>query len=213
MGYTRNRTLKEINEAMKKTKEAYDHYVNESWLRKANSTPDYKPVPKRGQFYDSENKEKFNAALTENQNKAMKAVHEYIDQLSREKVATPSAEALAAVQMFAMMDPGSLTKSEYADRIDEMMTKYGDSPITYETLRSLAAKQGIRDFKEHPLMAEKESARAMEDSIKSFFRNHALSDSQNSTDITDGEISFISLALDVGGVQNISTLIPEAQEE
>lgn len=185
-----------IEKNMRAVKEDYDYSTGKSFDLAISNLKGGDMMPERGRFHDDGNRNEYNSKLEAHKREAMDAVNAYLAGLTKTTAAVPSAEALRAVQMFSLLDPGTLTKEDYAKRIDAMMTEYGQDSTTYETLRGLAKKAGIDDFRPHKDIMARDAASYLAKNVAGFFdgnrSNNTLHDSQPS----DGQITFTLMTIE-----------------
>ena len=183
--------LKQIIEKnMRGVKSDYDYYTSASFEWAVKNTRAGEKLPERGVFHEDIFRGEYNEAVKQKKHETMEAVKTYLDGLSKKAAAVPSPEALRAVQMFSMLDPGSMTKTEYARRIDSMMKEYGKDAITYETLRSMAGKADIHGYPVHKDIAVMEAADSLVTNVQSFFDKAVSTGNMHDKGPTDVSISF-----------------------
>jgi hypothetical protein len=193
---SKNELYKLIETNMRAVKEERDHRTEDSFNIAVGRLQPGQMLPKRGRFHDRENLDGYNNFLEEKRRETAAAVREYLDGLKKDAVAGPSEDALRAVQMFALLDPSTLTETEYARRIEGMMTEYGKDPTTYETLRSMASKAGIHGFAPHEAIVKRNSADTLETTVNGFFNSCHSFGGDNEHVATDGSISFSLMAVE-----------------
>ena len=198
---TKDKLISIIEKNMREVKAAHDAYTNASWESKLRNLPAGAITPKKGEFYDEENKQAYNEKVRSLRHAAEAAVEEYASDISLKVSEAPSDAALRAVQMFALLDPTSTTQNDYAQRINDMMNRYGSSSITYETLRGMAVKAGIYNFKPHEEIRARQALEDIPRNVDSFF-NVATALTNNSGNVTDGKIDFT-----IAGIKNLLDVI------
>ena len=181
----------DIEKAMRETKRTYESLTEESWQKKAAETPDYEPIPKRGRFYDPDTKGRYNARVTELRTQANRAVTDFLKNVKVDAIKSPTDEELRSVQMFMLTDPSTLKQTDFLSRVEGMLDKYSGSALTYEAIRSHAAKHGIRDIPPHPAMQQAEALENIPHNVDRFFQEHILSPGKDESPITDGEIAWM----------------------
>lgn len=178
-----------IEKNMKDVKAAHDEYTDRSWKAKLETLTAGEVTPRKGVFYDDQNKNAYNNRVRELKRSTATAIDKFSRGISSEVSEAPSSEALRAVQMFSMMKPDTMSKEDYAQRIDDMMNRYGDSLVTYETLRSMAAAAGIHDFKPHKEIQARNSLEDLSRNVNRFF-DGAIALNNNPGNVSDAAISF-----------------------
>ena len=200
---TKTELMKILEKNMTATKAAREALTGKSFNEKVARSPEGSGLPKRGVFHDDENRQAYNARLDECKKEALEAVNAYLGGLSQSTATGPSEEGLRAVQMFALLDPGTLTKEDYAQRIDAMMNTYGQDATTYETLRGMAVKAGIKDFKPHADIVARDAAESLVRDVSGFFDSIHEQGYQNDRPVSDGRISFTLATIEgnLGGLE------------
>ena len=187
-----------LSDVLDRAKRYWDFYTEASWKKAVVSLPPGKPVPAKGVFYDDENMDRYNEKIAELRDEARAAVGKYSASISDKISKAPSEDALRAVQMFSLTS--GLSAEDYTSRINDMMEKYGDNVMTYEALRGMAEANGVRDFRLHPDVAEKEAVDRIGATVEGFFDSHtAIHGSSNNKPISEGEVAFINMAVETGG--------------
>ena len=179
-----------IEKNMKAVQTSYNELAEASWHKKIESLEPYKPTPKKGCFYDDESKTEYNNKVATYKDETLKVINDYISSVEMAASDAPSEEALRAVQMFSLVDAGSMDQETYANLIDALMNRYGSSLVTYETLRSFAQKAGIMDFKEHPELAAPQSAEEVERLVCRYFDSAKVLSFESEKNISDGMITL-----------------------
>ena len=154
-----------------------------------------KSAPKKGVFYDNDNRLAFNDRLDDLRRDTELTINEYAKGLSKLSAKQPSEEAVRAVQMFSMMDPGTMSREEYSQRINDMIAEYGDNPLTYDTLRGLAVKNGVASITKNPTMEAREALESVKTSVHSFFARNVATSNGRETGLTDGSISWMEMQM------------------
>ena len=176
-------------------KAAYDLYTARSFDQKVRTLAPGQPAPEAGVFYDDQNKEDYNTKIQDLDAAAADAIEKYIDTLATAAVTEPTEEVLRAVQMFVLIDPATITRTEFQTRVDDMIRRYGESMLTYETIRSFAARYKYI-IPEHPEAKERAGAAAIRANIRQFFDGCYVSAIENKAAISEGAIAFAKMALE-----------------
>ena len=184
----------EIKKNMKKAKEAYDHYTAKSWQAKIDTMQPWEPLPERGVFFDDENRAAYNAALRSYGEDARDTLRLYKNDLSTLSAAAPSEAAARAVNVFALSSPGK-DSTGYKRQVDNMIRAYGDNPIAHETIRTIAAKNGVY-IDEHPANKAQRALDDIDMNINNFFEGNIVTTLERKADMTDGSIAFAGMMID-----------------
>ena len=118
-------------------KASYDHYLK-----------GMKPgevIPANKAFYDQVYEGTFYTVCTDLKEKASGLIAGALKDLKTKANAAPTPEALATVQMVAMRK--NITERD----INRLMEAYGDNPITYTTLKDIAAQHDIHSYSDSPV--------------------------------------------------------------
>ncbi|MBR2759739.1 MAG: hypothetical protein IKD66_01090 [Solobacterium sp.] len=196
MAIYKHQMIDAVEKAMRNAKIAHDEKTEKSWQLKVTRLSPADKVPPKGKFYDQAAKDAYNAKLMQYAADAEKAVSDYISGIHKVTVKVPSEEAVRAVQMFSMLDAGTITKEDYAQRVDDMMNQYGqDSAVTYETLRSMAMKAGIHDFKKHPDIVQRDAMQSVQRNVHNFFATRYVDSFSADNPIDDAAIAFTMMMI------------------
>lgn len=192
---TKTEVMNKISKNMRAAKEAYERYTEQSWNSAVAKVRPGQPMPKKGVFYDNDNRLAFNDRLDDLRRDTEITINEYAKGLSKLSAKQPSEEAVRAVQMFSMMDPGTMSREEYSQRINDMIAEYGDNPLTYDTLRSLAVKNGVASITKNPTMEAREALESVKMSVHGFFTRSVATFNGRETGLTDGAISWMEMQM------------------
>ena len=193
---TKAALLDEVRKCMRGADVAFKEFTEASWQEKVNNTPDWEPMPKRGTFYDDVNREKYNDRINTLHKQAADAINSYVKDIAAQAVKAPTEEATRAVQMFSLMEPGTFPPGAYKVKVDDMLNKYGDNPMTYETIRS-QAKKGDLHYPEHPTTVARDKAAILAQSVDSFFMHRHAAKGGRGPEVIDGEVGFVLDAIDL----------------
>ena len=185
--------ISNIKKNMAELQKSFNATTAASWDAKVSGMQTYERLPKKGCFYDAENREKFNARCAELKAATLDQVQNFRNSIDCDVAAAPSNEAVRALQMFAMLPPETLASTEdYARRVNALADKYGDNVMFSESLRGIAAKNGVH-MEEHPAIKAFNEADSIGHIVNNFFdRHHVLSGSDGSSqEITDAEIAYM----------------------
>lgn len=169
MYYTKEQAADRIKAAYSEIKPMYDQTAEKSRAEYMANLPVGQPIPQEGIIYGETNKGDFKNFVSGQRQKALSTLSDYRDSIDDSMAAAPTDEALRAVQAFALRDPDSMTREEYADQVDRLMKRYGGNYTAYMTLYDMAVKKGILDFKKHPLAYEAEDIGRLEREIPRYF--------------------------------------------
>lgn len=192
---TKTDVMSKISANMRAAREAYKKYTEQSWNTAVTNRRHGQPIPKKGVFYDDDNRLAFNVELDALRRDTELTISEYAKGLSKLSAKQPSEEAVRAVQMFSMMDPGMMSREEYGQRINDMIAEYGDNPLTYDTLRSLAVKGGVVSIAKNPTMEARKALESVETSVHGFFARNKATANERETGLTDGAISWMEMQM------------------
>lgn len=201
---TKNELMQILEKNMNATRSDRGAMLSKSFKEKIERSPAGSALPRRDVFHDAENREEYNARIEMRKKEALEAVNAYLGGLSKSAAAVPSEEGLRAVQMFALLDPGTLTKEDYAQRVDALMNEYGQDATTYETLRGMAVKAGIKDFKPHKDIVARDAAESLVRDVSGFFDGIHELGYPNDTPVSAGRISFTlaNIESNLGGLED-----------
>lgn len=183
--------LSAIKKNMTELQNEFISATTKSWKEKVASMPNYAPLPKRGCFYDNENRAAYNARLEELRYETLDLVQSFRNSLNADISAAPSEEAVRALQTFAMLPIETIGKEDYARRVNALAERYGNNAMFSESLRTMAAKNEVF-IEEHPAIKGYNEAARIEQSVNHFFNKHHVHSCGYGAaqEITDGEIAF-----------------------
>ena len=152
-----NIMLHEVREQIKKIYgEWLEQYTELSTKSRAEWMKGLKPgstIPEDGRVYGEYWQNEFNEVTAKSLEAAMEVLDKEREVIRKVIAEAPSAEAMNVVELLKMRIPVEKiedvkTREAIADEIDIFMSEYPNYSV-YETLKALAAKAGILDFKEH----------------------------------------------------------------
>ena len=192
---TKTDVMSTISKNLRAAKEAHERYTEKSWNAAVANRRYGQPIPKKGVFYDDDNRLAFNSELDALRRDTELTISEYEKGLSKLSATEPSEEAVRAVQMFSMMDPGTMNREEYGKRINDMIAEYGDNSLTYDTLRSLAVKNGVVSIAKNPTMEAREALESVKTSVHSFFARNTALNNEKEVGLSAGAISWMEMRM------------------
>lgn len=155
------------------------------------------PHPPKANIYGQQYQDKFAEDTRKYRTQALDCLQAYDKGLVDRMTEAPASEAVGAVQMLAI-SAGTVNKDDphsreaFAERVGQVMNRYGSNCLVHESLRDMAASVGVYDFKPHPL-AEKHQrcqdlSRSLEGAMDAFgaMRN----------DLTDGYYAMVTGMVD-----------------
>ena len=183
-----------IEKAMKDTRIAFEKACDDSFNNVVSKLKPYEPVPERGRLLTDADKVAYNAKVSAFQKEAEDKMHGYFDTVHKTSVNAPTEEELRAIQTFALMNTDAFSPEDYAERVDDMMNRFGSSPLAYETLRSMAIGKGIHDFKKHPVIEQRDAMKVIESNVHEFFES-AKSFGNKDHDLANGGHAALAMAM------------------
>ena len=180
----------------KKLKEITSNYRNDfekiCILSREKRLKELKPgerIPEKGILYGDEAKDQFRTKAEQYRNKAIDLIDAEINVYRDKLTEAPSTEALNSVQLMALRE--KVTK----DNIDDLIERYGDNPMVFDTIKDLAKQKGIiseSEFIEHPLRLKID---AMENVRRDINRSFNIYDAERGF-ATEGFIALLDSEID-----------------
>lgn len=192
--FFRHRMTENINKAMDSWLDAYKRISNASRSEALNRLNPGESAPPTGKIYGDYNKT-WEKETEKYRNEIFEQLNEDKAEVMKKMTSAPSEEALRAVQMFSLRydpemiknHPESSVKENVANEIDMLMTQYGDNYATYQTLKEMADRGGIHDFRDHPIKTEMDNIQEFSESINRNMNSHTYINKE----LSDGYISFM----------------------
>lgn len=181
-----NKKLKEITGNYK------DDFKRICDLSREKRLKELKPgerIPEKGFIYGDEAKDQFRTKAEQYRNKAIDLIDAEINVYRDKLTDAPSTEALNSVQLMALRE--KVTK----DDINDLIERYGDNPMVFDTIKDLAKQKGIiseSEFIDHPL---RQKIDAMENVRKHINRSLTFYEAERGH-ATDGFIAFLDSEID-----------------
>ena len=162
-------------------------------------------IPEDGRVYGEYWQNEFNEVTSKSLAAAMEVLDKEREVIRNVISEAPSAEAMNVVGLLKMRIPGEKikdvkTREALADEIDIFMSSYPNYSV-YETLKALAAKAGILDFKEHEAHKEIEILDQLEKHIYKYM------DAKQATynGVKDFDMDSFTMSVDNAGYDAMPT--------
>lgn len=163
------------------------------WMRTMQAG---RPVPEDGRIYGEYWQNEFSEVTDKSNKKALDVIVKGLASANGIITKAPSDDAVKVVELLKMRAPGEKIENQdareaFANEIDAFMNAYPNYSV-YETLKDIADKAGIKDFKEHDAKKELEILDELERLVNRYISKSVILNGVKDTDKTGFEMAVDS---------------------
>lgn len=201
-----------LNDVREKVKGVYEEWFNQylqisdksrsEWMKRLGPGS---TIPEDGRIYGEYWQNEFSKTTSESQAKAIEILDKERKAVMEIMAEAPSYEAMNVVNLLKMRAPKEKlengdAKEALANEIDVFMTAYPNYSV-YETLKDIAVKAGILDFKEHEVKKIILTLDELEKYITRYITNSAILNG-----VKDFDRNAFLFALESAGSDSLANL-------
>lgn len=177
---------KELKSLLSQFKDSYRMACESSRNEYIKTLSPGAPLPKEGIIYGQEKKQEFESMCVGYRDKAREIIAKHLVELKEKATAPPSSDAVNSISMLSMR------KNVTSDEINDLLSRYGDNPMCWDTIVSIAKENDIHSFGKHPVKSQIEDLEGLSKTI-----DKTLSvQSANAGHASDAFVSMMALEVD-----------------